>query len=326
MRHLSPDSLDRYLNSGAVIEHLIAGEPRVTLLINPEVPMIGLRTRRHRDEILPQVQLENVAVVAGHGVEGRYLEIRVTDPKLFGDAHPVLCAIADRIQLQGMSLSAAVSDTLHFLGRLLRHRQELSREREIGLCGELILFIGVCRQLGAEMALATWRGPNAEEHDFGFCRFDVEVKTSALERRMHWINSLTQLSATGDRPLYIASHLLTEAASDDGWKLGDLVTIARREVESAGLRQDLERRLSRAGWIDYFTETCRTRWRRRVPSVAYVVDEKFPRLTPGLLTAAGVELNRVTEARYRVDLTGYSTADPTPPILAQALSTEMMTI
>jgi hypothetical protein len=155
--------------------------------------------------------------------------------------------------------------------------------------------------------------------------FDVEVKTTAAERRTHWIESLTQLTATGDRPLFLASHQLTEAGPGDGWRLGDLVAAARREAAPAGLRDDLERRLARAGWTDPLTDLCRTRWRRRFPSTAYLVDQGFPRLTPGVLTAGGVDLTRLTDVRYRVDLTGEPIAAPTPTLLTQALSMEVTT-
>ncbi|QDY11142.1 PD-(D/E)XK motif protein [Micromonospora sp. HM134] len=324
-RHLSPASFEQYLRSGVMIEHPVDGEPRVTLLINPGAPMIGLRAPRGLYEALPQVRLEHVSVVPGHGVEGRYLEIHITNPQLFGDAYPVLCAIADRVQLQRMGFSAAVSDTLHVLEQLLQRGQALTRERELGLCGELLLFIGFCRLVGVEKALAAWRGPNAEEHDFGIDGFDIEVKTTAAERRIHWVESLTQLTETGHRPLFLASHQLTEAGPDDGWRLGDMVAAVRRQATLAGLRQDLDRRLGKAGWTDPFADMCRTRWRRRFPSIAYAVDKNFPRLTPDMLDAVRVDLTRLTDVRYRVDLTGQPAAAPTPTLLAQAISAEVTT-
>ncbi|MBM0274512.1 PD-(D/E)XK motif protein [Micromonospora tarensis] len=322
-RHLTPASFEQYLRSGVNIEHPIDGKPWVTLLINPGGPMIGLRAPRGTHEVPPRVRLENVSAAAGHGTEGQYLEIRVTDPQLFSDAYPVLCAIADRIQVQGMGFTSAVSDTLNVLGQLLQPRRALPRERELGLCGELLTFIGLCRHVGAAKALAAWRGPTAAEHDFGIDGFDVEAKTTAAERRTHWVGSLTQLTGTGHRPLFLASHQLTEAGPDDGWRLGELVAVARREVAPTGLRQDLDRRLTSAGWIDPFTDMCRTRWRRRFPSTAYLVDQTFPRLTPNMLTDIGVNSARMTDVRYRIDLTGLPAASPTPILLAQAISAEV---
>jgi hypothetical protein len=314
-----------YLRSGVAIEHPIDGDPRLILSIDPSRPAIGLRSPRGSDEVPPRIGLEHLRVVTARGVDGPFLELQVIEPRLFSDAYPVLCAIADRIQVQRLSFSAAVSDTLHLLGRLLRRDQILSRERELGLYGELLLLLGLCRLVDSETAVSAWRGPEAEEHDFGLAGMDIEVKTTSSERRTHWIGSLTQLQPTADRPLWLVSHQLTEAGPDDGWRLADLVAAARRAVGSGGQLHELNCRLVAAGWVDPFAEACRTRWRRRFRSAAYAVNGDFPSLTADMLSGAGISRARLTDVRYRIDLTGQPSGGPVPELLTDAITTEVTT-
>jgi len=64
-RHLSLTGLEQYLRSGVPIEHPIDGDPRLTLIIDPSGPAIGLRAPRGPNEALPRVSLEHVNVHAG---------------------------------------------------------------------------------------------------------------------------------------------------------------------------------------------------------------------------------------------------------------------
>jgi hypothetical protein len=323
-RHLSLAGFRQYVRSGVAIEHPIDGEPRLILAIDPNVPAVGLRAPRGPNEVPPRIGLEHLRVVATRG-EDAFLELRVTEPRLFDDSYPVLCAVADRIQLRRLSFAAAVSDTLRLLGRLLHRDQGLSRERELGLCGELLLLLGLCPVVGAAVALAAWRGPDAEEHDFGLAGADIEVKTTASERRAHWIDSLTQLQPTADRPLWLVSHQLTQAGPDDGWRLGDLVAAARHTVDADGGRDDLDRRLVAAGWVDPLAEMVSTRWRRRFPSKAFLVGAGFPTLTADLLSKAGIGHARLTDVRYRIDLTDQPLTASVPDLIAVATMIEVTT-
>lgn len=321
-RHLSLASFEDYMRSGVTIDHPIDGEPRVTLIIDPVSPVVGLRAARHPKEEPPRLDLAHARVVTGLGEHGRYFELRITEPHLILDAYPVLCSIADRMQLGGQRFGAAIRDTLDPLERLLQRQPPLSRAREIGLCGELLLFIGLCGVVGAESALAAWHGPHGEEHDFVFDEFDVSVKTTSNERRTHWVDSLTQLQATDQRPLWLVSHQITEAGAG-GWRLADLVAAARQAVSTAGLTQKLNRLLAGVGWTDVLSEMEARRWRRRFPSFGYLVDDKFPHLTAARLADAGIDTIRVPEVRYRLDLTDQPPGSSVPTILAGVIDTEV---
>ncbi|GAA3118898.1 hypothetical protein GCM10010466_07230 [Planomonospora alba] len=314
-RHLSADSFEEFVRQAVPIEHPIPGDPRLTLFIDPKRQEIGLRMQAAPDTTASETRLEHVRLRSVQRKAGRSLEVVVTDPRLFAEAYPVLCAVADRVQLQGLTLGIALDDTLRILGRLLERVETLSVEKELGLFGEILLFLGLSRQLGPAEALEAWRGPGREEHDFGVEGYDIEVKTTAAERRSHWIGSLTQLLPNRDRTLWLVSHQLTRAEASDGSTLPALVEIARHRV--GDLRPVLNRKLHAAGWHDHYADTCRTRWRRRTRSMAFAVVDDFPCLTPPKLQ--GVSLTRIPDVRYRIDLTDQPVGEVVPDFLVEAL-------
>ncbi|MER6827452.1 PD-(D/E)XK motif protein [Streptosporangium sp. NPDC000563] len=315
-RHLSADNFEEFVRRAIPLEHPIPGEPQLILFIDPRRQEIGLRVRATSGEPRLETGLEHVQLRPVQRGVKRFLEIVITDPRLFSDSYPVLCAVADRVQLQGLSLGAALSDTLRILGRLLTRTDTLPVEMELGLFGELMLLLGLSRKLDPEEALQAWRGPEREEHDFGLRGHDIEVKTTGAERRTHWVGSLTQLLPTGDRPLWLISHQLTRADATDGRTLPDLINLVRLSV--GDLLPKLDRHLHNAGWRDQFTDTCRNRWRRREPSVIFAVDADFPSLTPMKLN--GVPLARIPDVRYRVDLTEQPIGTAGPDFLIEALN------
>jgi hypothetical protein len=314
------DGFREYLSAGVAMAHPIDGEPRLILSIDPVVHSISLRGPRRAGEDLPVTGLEHVRTVSGPG--GGDIELRVTDSALFLDAYPVLCAVADRVQLNGSTMSDAIRETLRLLGRFLRRTPTLTRERELGLCGELLVFIGLCKLVGPSTAVAGWRGPHGEEHDFAMLGHDVEVKSTTSEHRMHWIDSLTQLEPTADTPLWLVSHQFTEAGPNQGWRLRDLVDAAR-SVAGLAVRDDFERRLDAAGWTESHDEIDVMRWRRRFPSAAFLVAGEFPRLTSKSFTSDTTMSRGLVEVRYKIDLSDQYTDQPVPSGISAAIATEV---
>jgi hypothetical protein len=303
--------------------HPIDGEPPLTLTIDPALPSITLRGPLLTDEAPPRIKLEHIDV-RPWSRDRTQLQVAVTESTLFVDAYPILCAIADRAQLDGRGFATAVTETVRTLARLLERGRSLSRERELGLHGELLVLLGACRRFGPATAVASWRGPHSEEHDFAIDGLDVEVKTTSSERRAHWIDSLTQLQPTRPTELWLVSHQLTEAGPGKGWHLGELVDTVRQAVKGSGATADLDQRLAAAGWADPFAELCVTRWRRRTASLAYLVAGDFPRLTAAQLEIAHLEHGRVTDVTYRVDLTNQPAGAPTPEAVAEIIATEVI--
>ncbi|MBP2474747.1 hypothetical protein JOF53_003619 [Crossiella equi] len=321
-RHLSPEHLGRVLDERIPFLNPIPGAPAAWLFVTPAAGHMGLRIHAPDVGRTPPTHLQHVSTRLTHQASGRAFEVVVTVPALFRAAYPLLCSVADRVQLDKMRPADALAATLRQFETLLKPDEEFPREREIGLFGELLSLAGLIDAIDAETAVAGWRGGDREEHDLGLADSDIEVKTTTSERRVHWVESLTQLSPTHDRPLWLVSHQLTQAGAGAGARLPDLITSVRGLVGSGADRDSLEAGLAAWGWSDGLAEQCRTRWTRRTPSAAYTVAGDFPRLTQDDLTGAGVALERLTEVRYRVDLTGLDPVSAPPAPLVAAISFE----
>lgn len=310
---------EEFLRRKVPISIPIAGEPPLTFFIDPTRPAIGIRAPKLSGGAAPDTDLENIHVNELYRDGDRYFEISVTRQQLFVDAYPVLLAIADRIQLDNQPLTTALVDTVRALGHLLERRAALSVEKELGLYGELLMLSGLIRQVGSNEAIDAWRGPDREEHDFGLRGIDLEVKTTASERRSHWIGSLTQLSPVENRPLWLVSYQLTRSGPDDGRTLPSLINNIRDQLSNTADLQAFERSLQNAGWHDSYEATC-SRWRERSAPAPFAVVDDFPRLTHDLLAGINVDLTRLIDVRYRLDLSGVRNSKTVPPFLSAALN------
>jgi hypothetical protein len=321
-RHTSAENFDRYLSSRLPVLLPIPGTPEARVFIDPLKPELGLRFSVDDNGEAPRTGLRNLLSRVVRREDAWYFEVAVTNSALFRDAYPTLCSMADRVQIDGLSPSAALRATLDRLSALLSRPDMLSREREVGLFGELLTLNGLLDALGPDAAVQSWRGGHAEEHDFGLPDFDVEIKTTMSERRVHWIESLTQLVPTGIRPLWLLSHQVTGAGAGVGHSLAELIDDLRRRTGTGSVRDAFEVGLSGAGWDDSYRYQVGSRWVRRTKSIAYPVVDGFPRLTPEKLRQAGVLLDRIPDIRYRVDLSGLAAPADTPKIIIRAASFE----
>ncbi|MFF5991932.1 PD-(D/E)XK motif protein [Prauserella flavalba] len=318
-RHVSAESFDLYLESRVPVILPIQGNPEVFIFVEPAKSELGLRVRTGSDSETPETGLRNVVTRSASRDGLANLEVVVTASTLFRDAYPVLCSMADRIQIGGLSPAQALRATLDKMSSLLQAPDSMSREHEVGLFGELLFLGGLINALGAKDAVRAWRGGQAEEHDFGLPSLDVEVKTTTGERRSHWIESLTQLVPTRHRPLWLVSTQLTTAGTGHGRTLAALVETVRTRLDSDADRAGFELALTDSGWREDGGARLVTRWTPRTESTAFRVAGAFPRLCPEALRENGVPLDRIPDVRYRVDLEGLENPDEMPDLLATAI-------
>jgi hypothetical protein len=221
----------------------------------------------------------------------------VRSHELIIDGHAMLCAMADRIQLEGLDPMRAVAETLQQWREVLAARKRSSTEQEVGLVGELLVLEALQTIAGAS-ALEAWRGAANEEHDFGLDQMDVEVKTTSTERRTHWISSATQLQRTQDRPLTLVSIQITRGGKS-GRTLPAIIGDLRKSLD----RESFNTKLSRLGWDDDLSDLYPERWIVRTEPAAFAVDDAFPAITPSILATTVADAGLVTDLRYRLDLT-----------------------
>ena len=188
-------------------------------------------------------------------------------------------------------------------------RVALSEEQQVGLIGELMVLLALAHADGPQNALAAWRGPLGEEHDFGTHAFDLEVKTTRGEKRDHWISGATQLEPTADRPLYLVSIQITTAAASTGHTLPSLVAAARHTFHTEVAK--LDHLLGRAGFRDRDSDMYKHRWAQRTAPAFFAIDGAFPSITRERIDAHVPASPYVVDIRYRLDLTGYG---PSPSL------------
>ncbi|WP_298991824.1 PD-(D/E)XK motif protein [uncultured Pseudokineococcus sp.] len=311
-RHLGVEVLTGNHDAGVPGIFAVTGIPEGRVGIQPAHRRLSLSIRATGNPPEPDLGgLAHLDYAVDHhdGQVWQRLDVTYADnlPEVYG----VLCAVLDRVQVDGEDFTSAVQSVLTGLGDILAGTGALSRDRQVGLLGELATLLAVADATGTLAALTAWRGPHREEHDFGLADLDLEVKTTTAETRAHWIAGPTQLLPTPGRALMLLSIQITAAGAGPGATLTDLVAAARA---AAGTHASLlETGLREAGWHDRHADLYRDRWLLRSAPTFHLVDDVFPALTPAGLTAATTAADRIVDLRYRIDVTGLPAAVPPFP-------------
>ncbi|GGR35281.1 PD-(D/E)XK motif protein [Streptomyces netropsis] len=304
--------MEEYLASGRGVSFPLAGpaSPRVDYVVTDDRDIalhlqLGPRQRLPRSPH-PLIRVEEIA---HRGI--RMARLRTTQRELLRDFHDLLCAVADRVTVDGRTPEQAFGETVRAWRALLDRPRELGAEKRIGLIGELAVLTNLARFDGWASAIESWKGPLSEEHDFSPAGYDVEVKATASEKRVHSIHGLDQLTPTPGRPLWFVSIQVTRGGRD-GVTLSNCVESVQREVaEQAPAALDrldlLLHRLSLPHGRDD------ERWRLRSKPLVISVDSLFPRLDRSVLDKLpDGAADRIDTIDYRIDITGLAPS-PHPP-------------
>ncbi|WP_229323067.1 PD-(D/E)XK motif protein [Streptomyces sp. UNOC14_S4] len=246
----------------------------------------------------------------------RMARLRTTQRELFRDFHDLLCAVADRVTVEGRTPEQAFGETVRAWRALLERPRELSTEKRIGLLGELAVLGSLAKVHGWGKAIEAWKGPIGEEHDFSTDGYDVEVKTTSSEARQHVIRGFSQLTPTSDRPLWFVSIQVTRGGAD-GKTLAECVRSVRNTVEdeAPAVADHLEALLSR---LALPRGQDNERWQMRSAPLVLTTDDRFPSLDRSVLGGLPREVaDRIKDIDYRIDLTGLPPAPGAPAALRE---------
>jgi hypothetical protein len=315
-RYLSEAALDEFMGSSSTTAVRISGVPEVQLVFSPGKNCgVALRVEWDGTATPDLSDYEHLSASVVRTGDRAWAELLIDDPDVLRRALPVLWRITDRIQLDQLGFAAAVVATLDDFRELLEGASGLSPEREVGLFGELLVLDCLITAIGASEAVVAWRGPNGDEHDFDLGGGDLEVKSTTSEKRIHWIGSLSQLEPTPGRTLWLLSVQLTTGSSE-AVSIAELIEKLRSRVIGVG-RDAFEKKLHAAGWRDkYFTKT-RRRFRLRSTPLLLPVNNEFPAITQGRITAAGIPLSRLRDIRYSIDVAGLAEERRPPAAINQ---------
>lgn len=243
----------------------------------------------------------------------RMARISTTQVALMRDFHDLLTAVADRIVTHGRTLDQAFEETVRAWSALLSRPRGLSAQKRLGLIGELATMRCIAGEYDWETAVEAWTGPEAEEHDFGLPGYDLEVKTTASERRRHTIHGIGQLDSTPGRPLWFVSVQLTRGGAN-GRTLAECVRAVRAAVgdQAPASLNRLDRQLAISGWVEDVSDD--ERWTPR--SDPTLLDSSaLPRLDASSLSDFAWE--RISDVQYTIDITGlHPTLEP-PSVLTE---------
>jgi hypothetical protein len=318
-RHLSWELFQRRISQGPPSLEPIAGRPKAVVFIAPHGSRLGLRVMGAVDS-LPPSPLAEVGVRAIGVGKGACVEVTTANSDLYREFYSFCCDVADRIQLDGEDVVAALTSTLQRWASLLRRKSLLSEEKQVGLFGELWFLARIAGRRGWRFAAGAWRGPEAEEHDFTLITTDVEVKTTRAERRLHTISSLTQLLPKARRPLVLLSLQLTRggggaAATTLPQAIARVLTGAA--ADGPGTASVIRNQIERYGWTDEDAGLYPLAWELRTYPALIAVDQAFPAIIPRTLRSLGADrLSRIGRVTYEVNLDGLGA-----PCGAKALST-----
>ncbi|MFD3439616.1 PD-(D/E)XK motif protein [Streptomyces sp. NPDC058685] len=309
-------SVEYYLGENQSTSYRLSApstHPEVSYVVGEggrEIALYVELDRRHQPPHSP-LPLIRIDQIAERGM--RMARIRTTQAALIRDFHDLLNAVADRIVTHDRTLDQAFGETVRAWSALLDRPRALRAEKRIGLIGELSVLSSIASAHGWSTAVKAWTGPDGEEHDFGLLGFDMEVKTTASERREHTVHGLGQLLPSGDRPLWLVSLQVTRGGID-GRTLADCVRSVRSDVaEHAPERLDrLDGHLTATGWDPEVPDD--ERWRLRTQPIGFLVDDQLPRLDTESVPAQFRD--RIRDVTYTLDVTGLPESPKPPALLA----------
>jgi hypothetical protein len=309
-RHLSWERFESLIIAGPPAVERVPGEPRVEIFTDPMGSRIGIRIfSKSIAPDMPLVEMDSRSTIMdGENV----IEISTINSWLYREFYAFACTLADGVQIASLTPARAVESSLASWTALVERLAILSPERQTGLLGELWMLERLAAAKGWRDAVRSWKGADAEEHDFSLADADVEVKTTVSERRVHMIGSLTQLLPMPGRPLYILSLQFTQSGLGPGRTLAQAVAeaYASASAESPVSASDLEARLQRTGWRQEHGQYYRRRWSLRSAAKLIAVDETCPVIVPETLASLGANrLSRIVQLLYRVDLDGLGSED-----------------
>jgi hypothetical protein len=319
-RHLPEALLDDFIRSRARTAIRIPGVPEIQLVFPPGANGgVAMRAAWDGTAVPDLVEYEHLSANVVRTGSQAWAELLIDDPDAFRRALPLVWRIADRIQIEQHGFARAVTDTLADFRELLEGAAALPADREVGLFGELTVLDCLLSAAGGTRAVAAWRGPNSDEHDFDLGNGDLEVKTTTSERRVHWIGSISQLEPSPSRPLWVLSVQVTTGLAES-LTVSGLIGKLRSRLTDVDL-DAFEKKLQAAGWRNKYGIRPLRGFALRSRPLLLPVNAEFPALTLKRMAAVDMPLARLREISYSVDVADLA-EEPCPPDVIRQLVTE----
>lgn len=288
-------------------QHRVNSDPEASVFADDNGNRIGMLVQQQQQAALP-AELARMKLLDVDEVrigDRPFLRACCRRKSFFREAYLLFTAVIDRVVVDGAEPVHALMAEIGAIQELLKIEGVLSRERQIGLFGELLLLDDVV-SLSGPSAVACWTGPQGERHDFRIEKLEFEVKTTAGRRRIHTVNGLTQAEPSTGCELSFLSVQLAKTAGNDGSTLPELVgRVEAKLYADENARQLFRRCLDRLGYRDSDSSAYDQKWKLASNVKLVPVDASFPAITSLLMSEAlSNTFSRLEAISYDVNLEG----------------------
>ena len=304
-RVLSWENLELRIQGGSPFIQPVAGTVAIDLFFDTANRELGIRVDSLDDQ-LPEVELAVVNVRLISEGNRQRLEIRCSEEVLFREFYEFCIGIINSVQSDGIPVALAVDHSWEAWARLLGEEGILSQEKQRGIIAELWFLIQIAEMSGWSLAVSSWHDEANAEHDFCLGSFDVEVKSTISEKRIHMIGSEGQLMNSVGRQLFLVSIQLTSATSSaiGAFSLTSLVERVEKQLDTF-LLHAFKQRLEKIGWKASHRRHYEKTYVLRTPPSLCQVSDAFPRITrPHLQSGKVPGIDRILDIAYRIEITG----------------------
>ena len=312
-RILSWDNLIERINLNHSFQQIVPGDPRCVLIYDSQATSLELQIK-NLDGQQPTVEPLKIEISSLQINEVEYLSLKINDAEIFREFYDLVVEIVDSVQILQIKPHLAIDKAWKTWTLLLNQGNILSKEKQLGLMGELWLLQRVAQHRGWRVALDSWHSDARAEHDFSFDTYDIEVKTTSSEDRIHVIGSVNQLMPAAGRDLLLLSLQFTGAPFllKNSFSLSTLVQDILENLKKEGLVDNFKSRLEMAGWNPSHSRHYSTKFISRSEAVLIRVDDSCPKITPPVLREiANLQYDRLVAVSYRINVNGLGFADGT---------------
>ena len=299
--------IDSLILEGASFREPVPGTPTASFFFDANSGLFGFSIQTATDAC-PVVEPSSIEIrVTGSSRSGWDLHIQSAEHLLFCEFYTFAIEILDHVQNKKMQPADAVDKVWNNWDRLLDRNSILSRDKQLGLIGELWVLSRIASAFGWQAAIEAWHETSQSEHDYSLKLCDLEVKATTNEKRIHVISSITQLAPTNGRPLYLVSIQFTPTSSvvDGSVSLMEIIDGMKKDIFDADLLARFMIRLKKVGWKESHARHYSQKYLYRSKPCLIPIDSCCPRLTPDLLEPLGKILeSRLVSVSYRIDVSG----------------------
>ena len=313
---ISWPNLEDLISEGNSFRMLIAGSQNAWISFDATRTELAVEIEQ-QSAVLPAVLPQAISMRLTKDAKGSNLLVLATaSVELRRYFYDFAVEVLELTQRGSHTAQAAVDEAWKRWGELIEQQSVLSRERQVGLIGELHLLRLLAAAYDWSFAIDAWHRTARAEHDFCLELCDIEVKTTTSDRRVHTIGSIDQLLASPNRPLYILSNQFAIAPklTAKSFSLASTVRDLLKQLErDVSLQSALKQRLTQVGWrenhMGYYQTTFVVRdFARLVP-----VDHACPRIVPQMLIdSLGSVSNRIESVMYSIDVSDLGWQEGSP--------------